>query len=102
MDKGKLVLFVVEVNGNAKGWVKYTRGLRQRDSLSPFLCTIVVDVLSSMMTRAEEIALSEGFLVGRDKTKVSLLQFVDDTIFFSKASLEILQNLFFFSVRLVH
>ena len=31
--------------------------------------------------------------MGRDRTKVSLLQFADDTIFFSKASLEHLQNL---------
>ena len=31
--------------------------------------------------------------MGRDKTRVSLLQFANDTIFFSKASLEHLQNL---------
>ena len=31
--------------------------------------------------------------MGRDRTRVFLLQFADDTIFFSKASLEHLQNL---------
>ena len=31
--------------------------------------------------------------MGRDRTRVSLLQFADDTIFFSKASLQHLQNL---------
>ena len=31
--------------------------------------------------------------MGRDRTRVSLLQFADDTIFFSKASLDHLQNL---------
>ena len=45
------------------------------------------------MIKAEETGLTEGFFVGRDRTRVSLLQFVDDTIFFSKASLEHLQNL---------
>ena len=87
------ISFAILVNGNAKGWVKATRGLRQRDPLSPFLFTLVSDVLSRMMIRAEETGLIEGFIVGKDRTKVSLLHFVDDTIFLSKASLECLQNL---------
>ena len=45
------------------------------------------------MFRAEEKGLTEGFLVGRNRTRVSILQFEDDSIFFSKASLEHLQNL---------
>ena len=85
--------FAILVNGNAKGWVKASRGLRQGDPLSYFLFTLVTDVLSRLMIRAEETGLTEGFFVGRDKTKVSLLQFADDAIFFSKTSLEHLQNL---------
>ena len=46
-----------------------------------------------LMSRAEETGITEGFLVGGDRTRVSLLQFADDTIFFSKASLDLLQNL---------
>ncbi|RVW29709.1 putative ribonuclease H protein [Vitis vinifera] len=63
-----------------------------RSSFS-FLFTLVADVLSRLMIRAEETGITEGFLVGRDRTRVSLLQFADDTIFFSKASLDLLQNL---------
>ena len=85
--------FAILVNGNAKGWVKASRGLRQGDPLSPFLFTLVADVLSRLMIRAEETGLTESFFVGRDRTRVSLLQFAGDTIFFSKASLEHLQNL---------
>ena len=85
--------FAILVNGNAKGWVKASRGLRQGDPFSPFLFTLVADVLNRLMIRAKETGLTEGFLVGRDRTRVSLLQFTDDTIFFSKASLEHLQNL---------
>ncbi|RVW36395.1 putative mitochondrial protein [Vitis vinifera] len=85
--------FAILVNGNAKGWVKAFRGLRQGDPLSPFLFTLVADVLSRLMIRAEETGITEGFFVGRNRTRVSLLQFADDTIFFSKASMEHLQNL---------
>ena len=54
---------------------------------------LVVDILIRLIFRAEEGGLTEGFLVGRYKTKVSIFQFSDDTIFFSKASLEHLRNL---------
>ena len=65
--------FAILVNGNAKGWVKASRGLRQGDPLSPFLFTLVADVLSRLMIKAEEIGLTEGFFVGRDKTRVFFL-----------------------------
>ena len=87
------VSFAVLVNGNAKGWVKASRGLRQGDPLSPFLFTIVADVLSRMLLRAEERNVFEGFKVGRNRTRVSHLQFADDTIFFSSTREEDLLTL---------
>lgn len=42
-----------------------------------------------MMNRAEESGVLDGFRVGKDRTRVSILQFADDIIFFSKASLEL-------------
>ena len=83
----------VLVNGNAKGWVKASRGLRQGDPLSPFLFTLVVDVLSRLMFKVEKKGLTKNFLVGRNRTRVSILQFANDTIFFSKATVEHLLNL---------
>ena len=53
----------------------------------------MVDVLSKLLVRVEKRGLFEGFLVGRNKTRASHLQFANDTIFFSRASLEDLQTL---------
>ncbi|RVW16135.1 putative mitochondrial protein [Vitis vinifera] len=87
------VSYAILVNGSAKGWVKASRGLRQGDPLSSFLFTLVADVLSRMLMRAEERNMMEGFRVGRNRTRVSHLQFVDDTIFFSNSREEELQTL---------
>ena len=59
--------------------------LVNRNALSPFLFTLVADVLSRMLLRAEERNVLEGFRVGGNRTRVSHLQFADDTIFFSSA-----------------
>ena len=67
------VSYAILVNGNAKGWVKAFRGLRQGDPLSPFLFTIVADMLSRMLFKAEERSVLEGFRVGRNRIRVSHL-----------------------------
>ena len=87
------VSYAILVNGNAKGWVKTSRGLRQGDPLSHFLFTIVVDVLSRMLLKTEERSVLEGFRVGRNRVRVTHLQFADDTIFFADSCAEELQTL---------
>ncbi|RVW15726.1 putative ribonuclease H protein [Vitis vinifera] len=87
------VSYAILVNGNAKGWVKAARGLRQGDPLSPFLFTIVADVLSRMLLKAEERNLLEGFRVGRNRCRVSHLQFADDTILFASPREDEVQTL---------
>ena len=63
------VSYAILVNGNVKGWVKASRGLRQGDPLFPFLFTLVADVLSRMLLRVEERNMLEGFRVGRNRTR---------------------------------
>ncbi|RVX13404.1 putative ribonuclease H protein [Vitis vinifera] len=66
------VSYAILVNGNAKGWVKASRSLRQGDSLSPFLFTIVVDVLNRMMLKVKERSVLEGFRADRNRIRVNL------------------------------
>ena len=46
-------------------WVKASRGLRLGDPLSPFLFTIVADVLSRLMVWAEKRGLFLGVSSGQ-------------------------------------
>ncbi|RVW19678.1 Structural maintenance of chromosomes protein 3, partial [Vitis vinifera] len=67
--------FAILVNGNAKGWVKASRGLRQGDPLSSFLFTLVADVLSRLMIRAEETGITEASLDLLQNLKIILMVF---------------------------
>ena len=79
-----LVEYSVIFNGRPRGKFKGTRGLRQGDPLSPFLFTLVADVLRRMIDKLIIQNMIEYLEVGRDKIKVSHLQFANDTLFFIK------------------
>ena len=80
-----LVSFSIFINGRSRGKFKGSRGLRQGNPLSPFLFTLVVDVLGRLIDKAKESNVLRGFIVGRDKVEVSHLQFTDDTLVFMEA-----------------
>lgn len=76
-----LANFSIMINGRPIGKFKASRGLRQGDPLSPFLFTLVIDVLSRLLEKAQEMDVFHGLVAGRDQVEVSHLQFTDDTIF---------------------
>ena len=63
-----------------------------KEILYPLFCSLV-DVWSRMLLRAEKRNVLEGFRVGRNRTRVSYLQFADDTIFFSSTRQEDMMTL---------
>ena len=60
----------------------HSKSLSNRNPLSPFLFTLVVDGLSRLMDRSTEVGFVKAWRVGRGNVMVSHLQFADDSIFF--------------------
>ncbi|XP_060969805.1 secreted RxLR effector protein 78-like [Cannabis sativa] len=71
--------FSVFINGRPRGKFSCSRGLRQGDPLSPFMFTLVADVLGRMVVKAVSSGNFSGFEVGKEKVHISHLQFADDT-----------------------
>jgi len=69
------------INGSPTGQFTPTKGLRQGDPLVPFLFLIVAQGLAGVVTQAESMGLIKGIRVGHKQIPISMLQFVDDTIF---------------------
>jgi len=76
----------VLVNDSSTEEFKSKRGFRQGDPLAPFLFLIVVEGFTGLMREAKNVGLFKGIEVGSQKVQVNLLQFADDTLFFSSPS----------------
>ncbi|CAM8993520.1 unnamed protein product [Rhodiola kirilowii] len=78
--------FFVLINGSLEGYFKSNRGLRQGDPISPYLFTLVMEVLSRILGQVRQ---SNEFVFHPKCAGISLshLMFADDIIIFSKADL---------------
>jgi hypothetical protein len=80
--------FSMLINGSPKGHFSASRGFRQGDPLSPFLFIIGIEVLSRLLTSAENSGFFKGFPLAPTCPRVSHMLFVDDLIIFARASVE--------------
>lgn len=55
--------FSVLLNVSPKGYFSSTRGLQQKDTLSPALCIMVVEAFSLLNSKATELSLIQGFKI---------------------------------------
>uniref|UniRef100_A0A803PLN3 Reverse transcriptase domain-containing protein n=1 Tax=Cannabis sativa TaxID=3483 RepID=A0A803PLN3_CANSA len=79
------VSFSVLINGEKIGNFQPTRGLRQGDSLSPYLFLLCSEGLSCLIHNAERAGDINGVQFGKNRVKVSHLFFADDSFVFLNA-----------------
>lgn len=82
------VSYKILINGEAKGNIIHTRGLRQGDPLSPFLFIICTEALIAQIKGAEEEGRLTGLKIAQGSPAVSHLLFADDSLFFCKAEIQ--------------
>ena len=85
------IQFSILVNGSPADFFGSSRGLRQRDPLSPMLFLVKMEVFKRMLKKVEGVGFISGFKAdGRrgDGICVSHLLFVDNTILFCDANVE--------------
>lgn len=82
------VSFSFKLNGQIFGNLTPTRGLRQGDPISPYLFLICADAFSTLISRATARKAIHGVKICRDAPVISHLFFADDSIIFTKASLQ--------------
>jgi len=83
----------VLVNGSPTKEFLPMKGLHQGDPLAPFLFLIVAEGLAVVSRMTEEKSLIDRLEVDRDKVKVSMLQYADDTLFFCEANTKSIFNI---------
>ncbi|GJU14333.1 putative RNA-directed DNA polymerase [Tanacetum coccineum] len=78
--------FSLCINGNVHGYFKGKRGLRQGDLLSPYLFTLVVEILTLILKR--RVHLSESFRFHHHCDDMELINvcFADDLFIFSRGN----------------
>ena len=84
----RTVSYSVLINGEPKGRIIPTRGLRQGDPISPYLFLLCVEGLSAMFHREVRLERIKGVSVCRGAPQIFHLFFADDSIIFCKATLE--------------
>ena len=82
------VSFTFKVNGMVEGSLVPSRGLRQGDPISPYLFLLCADAFSTLLTKAAQEKRIHGARICRGAPLVSHLFFADDSILFTKASVQ--------------
>ncbi|XP_024012343.1 uncharacterized protein LOC112086786 [Eutrema salsugineum] len=79
------VSYKILLNGEPRGCIKPSRGIRQGDPISPYLFILCTEALVSQLRLAEAQEKLQGLRIARASPTTSHLLFADDSLFFCKA-----------------
>ena len=82
------VVYSFNLNGEKRGIVTPTRGIRQGDPLSPYIFLLVSEGLSRLLSSAMVRQEISGLKIAKHSPALSHLFFADDTLIFCKANKE--------------
>ena len=82
----KTVSYSVLVNGEPKGLITPTWGIRQGDPLSPFLFLLRTEGLNGMIVQAANCGDIKGFALCRNGPRLTHLLFANDSLLFCRAT----------------
>ena len=84
----KTVSYSVLVNGDPCGMIFPTRGIRQGDSLSPFLFLLCIEGLNGLIKKAYLHGVIHGYSLCKRGPKLTHLLFADDSLIFCRSTTE--------------
>jgi hypothetical protein len=82
----RTVTYSILINGQPHGRIVPTRGIRQRDPLSPYFFILCAEGLSTMLRKAELDRRIMGLPITRGGTRISHLFFADNSLLFCRSS----------------
>ena len=89
----KTVTYSILVNGEPKGMITPTRGIRQGDPLSPFLFLLCTEGLNGLINQAFQQGHIKGYALCRNSSKLTHLLFANDSLLFCRATIEECQRI---------
>lgn len=89
----RTVLFSILINGESKGLIKSSRGLRQSDHLSPYLFLICTKGLIALLARAAAEKKITGVQISQGAPIINHLLFANNSILFCKVEMREKQHI---------
>lgn len=79
------VTYAVLINGCNVGEVDPSRGLRQGNSLSPYLFILCIEILSRLLEKNNDV---QGIKIGRNAPSINHLLYADDLVIAGRANVK--------------
>ena len=83
-----LVSYSILINGEPKGMIYPSKGIRQGDPLSPFLFLLYIEGLHGLISKAVGQGDIQGYALSRNSPRLTHLLFANDSLLFCKATIQ--------------